>query len=134
MIKNLNAYTLSELQEMENFNKDALFDSIILVPMEELHDSGFRCMKGILVNRGVIVGSVGGWCDVVHPNGIGNYGKYIPSIFTSMIASKLVPYMGLSMDCLDKSSCIRLMLGGFYKMDDFIGSDLCFYKEEETDQ
>ena len=68
MDRNLNSYTLEELQSIENYNEEAVFDSIILVPMEDLHDSGFRCMKGILVYHGGIVGSVGGWCDVVHPN------------------------------------------------------------------
>lgn len=127
MSKGINEYTLEELQAIDNYNEKALFDSIILVPMEELHDSGYRCMKGILVNSGVIVGSVSGWSDVVHPNGIGNYGRY-GAEFENSLRTHTVPYMGLSMDCLEKSRCIRLMLCGKWEMDDFIGSEMCFYK------
>lgn len=135
MNKHINEYTLEELQAIDNYNEKALFDSIILVPMEELHDSGYRCMKGILVNRGVIVGSVSGWSDVVHPNGIGNFGRYGPE-FEKYLRTRTVPYMDLSMDCLEKSRCIRLMMSGKWEMDDFIGSDMDFYKtmreENET--
>ena len=133
MVRDLNNYTLEELQNIENYNEEAVFDSIILVPMEELHDSGFRCMKGILVRYGEIVGSVGGWCDVVNPNGIGNYGRYSDSL-SRLISSGLIPRMNLSMDCLDKSHCIRIMLDGEWQMDKFIGSNLCFYKLEHTER
>ena len=127
-MKHINDYTLEELQAIENYNEDAEFDSIILVPMEELHDSEFRCIKGILVLHGKIVGSVSGWSDVVYPNGIGNYGRYDES-FSEKISSQSVPYMGLSIDCLDKSKCMRLMMSGRCKMDEFIGSALMFYCE-----
>lgn len=133
MDKSLNNYTLKELQSIDNYNEKAVFDSIIIVPMEELHDSGFRCMKGILVYHGGIVGSVGGWCDVVYPNGIGNYGRYNDS-FSKLISSGLAPRMGLRMGCLNKSHCIRIMLDGEWQMDDFIGSDLRFYKSEQTER
>ena len=127
--KSLNDYTLQELQNIDNFNNDALFDSIIIVPMEEIHDSEFRCMKGILVYHGEIVGSVGGWSDVIFPNGIGNYGKF-GNDFSEIVSSGRVPYMGLSIDCLDKSHCLRIMLAGLWKMDDFIGSDMTFYQQK----
>ena len=125
-MKDLKEYTLEEFQNMENFGEDSLFTDVVIVPMNELHDSGYRCMKFILVYQGKIVGAVSGWSDVVFPNGIGNYGKFMNSFKTD-----LVPNMYLSIDCLPKSGCIRLMMVDKYKCSDFIGSTFIFYKEIE---
>lgn len=110
-MKGLNEYSLKEFQEMENFHENSLFDQVIIVPMNRIHDSGYRCMKFILADHGDIVGVVSGWSDVVAPNGFYNATH-------------------LSMDCLKKSRCVRIMLDGLYKADDFIGSDFLFYKED----
>ena len=132
--KNILDYTLEEFQDMEYFGGGELFTSIILVPTEDIHDSGYRCMAGILVRDDKIVGKVGGGCDVVSPNGTGNYGPFNPAIFSKLINSRTVPYMGLSMDCLPKSNCVRLMLSGLWRMNDFLGSYLTFYKMDEGDE
>lgn len=132
--KSILDYTLEEFQDMEYFGSGELFNAIILVPTKDVHDSGYRCMAGILERNDDIVGKVGGGCDVVNPNGVGNYGPFDPAIFSKMINSRSVPYMGLSMDCLPKSNCIRLMLSGLWRMDDFIGSYLTFYKVDEGDK
>lgn len=45
------------------------FSSIIIIPTDEMHDSGFRCMKYILLkweNGLNVVGVVGGYSDVLH--------------------------------------------------------------------
>lgn len=125
MIKDINEYTLDEFRKMELFGKDRLFDNVIIVPMDELHDSGYRCMKFILVHHREIVGAVGGWSDVVHPNGIGNHGLFYDWPVT--------PNIGLRIDCLAGSGCVRLMMDGLYKCSDFIGSDFIFYKTGETE-
>ena len=123
--KNLNEYTLEEFREMELFGRDCFFDSVVIVPVEELHDSGYRCMKFILCHHDDIVGVVGGWSDVVHPNGIGNHGLSYDWSAT--------PNIGLHIDCLKGSGCVRLMMSGLYKCSDFIGSDFVFYKTKETE-
>ena len=130
-IKHLNSYTLKEFKEMVEFGRDEPFNSVVIVPTDNIHDSGFRCMKFILVRNGGIVGAVGGGCDVVNPNGIGNYGRYESSSdFARKITLGMVPYMGISMDCLKRSRCVRIMLSGLYRCDDFIGSNFQFYKAE----
>jgi len=133
--KDLGEYTLKEFQEMENFGRDAVFDSVIIVPTNELHDSGFRCMKFILCNHGVIVGCVGGMSDVVMPNGIGNLGWWKPNDFSHRLYAGMVPYLGLSMDCLPGSNCIRLMMSMecVREPGDYILSDFCFYSKKEID-
>ena len=120
MTKNLNEYTIEEFREMELFGEDCLFNNVVIVPMNELHDSGYRCMKFILAYHGEIVGAVGGWSDVVRPNGFGNRGL-VPDYSKT-------PNISLSIDCLGKSGCVRLMMHGEYECDDFIGSDFLFYK------
>ena len=123
----INDYTLEELRGIEEFGESELFDSVIIVPMNDVHDSGFRCMKFILMRGREMVGAVGGWSDVIHPNGIGNYGKY-DNGYVQRVASRRAPYIGLSMDCLRESNCVRIMLRELCKCDDFIGSDFSFYK------
>lgn len=125
MTKNLNEYTLEEFREMELFGKDCLFNNVVIVPTNELHYySGYKCMKFILCHNHDIVGAVGGWSDVIHPNGIGNNG--LPDDWSA------APDIGLSIDCLAGSGCVRLMMNGLYKCSDFIGSDFIFYKVGET--
>ena len=125
MTKNLNEYTIEEFREMELFGEYCLFNNVVIVPMNELHDSGYRCMKFILCTHGDIVGAVSGWSDVVHPNGIGNRGLSNDWSVTQRI--------GLRIDCLKGSGCVRLMMDGLYKCSDFIGSDFIFYKTGETE-
>ena len=123
----INDCTLEEFRRIENFGENALFDNVIIVPMDDIHDSGFRCMKFVLMKGRELVGAVGGGSDVICPNGIGNYGKY-DNGYVQRVASGKIPYIGLSMDCLRESGCVRIMLHGLYKCDDFIGSDFQFYK------
>lgn len=54
MSKDFNEMTLTEFRNIENFMPTKPFKAIILVPMPEVHESGFRCMKFILVNKGEI--------------------------------------------------------------------------------
>lgn len=130
MTKSLNEYTIKEFREMELFGEDCLFNNVVIVPMNELHEySGYRCMKFILCRNGDIVGAVSGWSDIVHPNGIGNHGLFYDS--------DVIPYIGLSIDCLVGSGCVRLMMCGLYKCSDFIGSDFVFYftrQEKQNDK
>lgn len=47
-----------------------MFRNIIIIPTAEMHDSGFRCMKYILLNWNgggyEVVGVVGGYSDALH--------------------------------------------------------------------
>lgn len=45
------------------------FSQVIIIPTDNIHDSGFRCMKYILLkweNGLNVVGVVGGYSDVIH--------------------------------------------------------------------
>ena len=109
---------------MEYFGQAETFNDVIIVPTENIHDSGYRCMKFVLVRRREIVGCVGGCSDVVHPNGIDNMGLH-PDF--DMYRRGFVPAMHMNIDCLKESGCVRLMFRNALKCEEFICSDFLFY-------
>ena len=122
--KDINLYTLSELREMEYMPiKKKAFSSVIIVPMTEVHDSGYRCMKYILLRWDgdchEVVGVIGGCSDVIHINGIGGYGKD----WERGIATGTVERVDWSMDCLCESECVRLFASRDLETRDWCGSD-----------
>lgn len=100
-----------------------VFNGFIIVPTGELHDSGFGCMKFVLTKHSDIVGAVGGWCDVVHLNGIGGYGLD----WQRSLKERRVPVIDWSIDLLPKSGCLRVFSTHRLALDDFIGSDFIVY-------
>lgn len=125
-MKDLNEYTLQEFLDMPAEKPTKTFCSVIIVPTDEIHDSGFRCMKFILTEGDRIIGVVDTGSDVVWPNGIGNYGRNCLGDLMQRI-----PYMNLRMDCLTESRCVRIMLSKKCVLNDFIGSDFIFYTVDE---
>lgn len=116
MIKNkgYNEYTLEELRSLDYFlDVGEVFDSVIIVPMGYLHDSGYQCMKFILCNdyKGEIIGVVGGGSDVIHMNGIGGYGLD----YSNNIRTGMCPCVGWELDCL-VCGCLRLFTSGKSRM------------------
>ena len=49
--KDIMKMSKAELVEMENFSPTDTFDSVVIVPMKENHDSDFSCMKFILLKQ-----------------------------------------------------------------------------------
>lgn len=109
MTKDINDYTLKELQEMDEYKPTKTFRWVIIVPMDEIHDSGFRCMKFVVGNGDEICGVIYTGSDVVCPDGI----------------------TGINADCLVGSGCIRLMPRCNCELDSFIGSSFAFHITEE---
>lgn len=122
-MKNINEYTLEEFRAMEEKEPEGAFNAVIIVPMEEIHDSGWRCMKFILANRNEIKGVVSGYSDVVHINGIGGYGRY----WENAARTGMVPRHSWSIDCLRGSGCLRLFCADDLSIDPWYGSDFSVY-------
>ena len=100
----INKMTKKDFLAIEEMKPTKPFSSVVIVPTGKAHDSGFGCMKFVLLDRNEIVGCVGGYSDVVHINGIGGYGLN----FTKALCGQSVPPVGWSLDLLQRSKLVRL--------------------------
>lgn len=119
MDKDIKEYTLEEFRAMEEKMPEGPFKEVIIVPMEEIHDSGWGCMKFILAERNEVKGVVSGYSDVVHINGIGGYGRD----WESAARTGMVPRHSWSIDCLPGSGCLRLFCDEDLSINPWFGSD-----------
>lgn len=83
-----------------------LFDSLIILPLREIHDSGYRCMDFIAVRDNEPICKLSGCSDCLEFNGIGGYGKNWPQKYGS--SPRLIPPAAWVMDCLPGSGLLRL--------------------------
>lgn len=86
------------------------FNHIIIIPTRKMHDSGFRCMKYVLLKwcgYFEVVGVIGGYSDVIH---LGN-GK-------------------ANIDCLP-CGYLRVILHETATVPYFVGSDFFVEREEK---
>ena len=59
------------------FEKDLYFDSLVIIPTDEMHDSGYRCMEYVAADEnGNPVCKFGGDSDVIHIDGIMGLGNH----------------------------------------------------------
>lgn len=72
------------------------FNGFVIIPTGELHESGYMRMKFALTLNGVVVGCVGGGCDVVNLNGIGGFGLN----FDRGLHTRIIPIVDWSIECL----------------------------------
>lgn len=82
-------------------NKDS-FQSMVIIPTGEEHDSGFQCMEFALIGAdGVAICRVGGFSDVIVIDGIGGYGiRGISKVLKLSNGQPVVVPHGWSIDCL----------------------------------
>lgn len=115
-MKSIIDYTLEELKELpydtDGSVRGKKYNQIIIVPTDELHESGYICMKYVLIMVGMeyppeVIAVVGGYSDVLH--------------ITDGIRANI--------DCLPNSKCLRVILYEDATVPYFIGSD--FYVEDE---
>lgn len=123
----LNDLTKKQFKEMEYFKPTSPFTDIIIVPTDNIHESGFRCMKFVLWNSiaGEIAGVVGGSSDVIHFNGIGGLGK---RLFNNPPQTPI----SYKIDCLRRSGYLRIMTDYYLEADDYYFSDFSFYVGESV--
>lgn len=119
----INEISKKEFQELEIEYDKKGFTSFIICPMEEIHESGYRCMKLILLRGHKIVGTVSGWSDVIHFNGIGGRGK-------NNVYEKFPRQPSYRIDCLRKSGLVRVIADYLLEVDMPILSDFIFYLKE----
>ncbi len=127
MNKDIRQMTKRQLKKLEYIKPIELFNAVAIVPMGNSHDSGFGCMKYILLNNFKIIGVVGGKSDVLHINGFGGYGDI--EAVNKAIKNHRKGY-DWRIDCLSKSQCLRLFSDELCRCDDFIYSDFCIYVKD----
>lgn len=108
-IKSINEWTLEELKALpsRSYGEDiGYFDSLIIIPTDGIHDSGYRCMDFVAVKDNVPVCLLSGCSDVIHIDGIGGY---------SIKNGGLIPKMpkAWSIDCLKESGLLQLWVSGY---------------------
>ena len=95
------------------------FDSIVIIPLNELHESGFCCMEFVVADdKGVPISAFGGCQDVIHLNGVLGIGDNpIDSVKDIATGKLLVDPVAWSIDCLP-CGYLRLFAKNPNKKDD----------------
>lgn len=84
------------------WDEEIICDSIVIIPMDYVHDSGFLCMDVIAIIDEKPVFRCSGCSDVIHIDGIGGYGLSIYDSVECMkrIKSRMKPVTAWSIDFL----------------------------------
>ena len=84
------------------------FRSLIIIPTDEEHDSGYMCMEFVAVGKDdEPIVRMPACSDVLNINGIGGYGNWK----ATECIPRMIPPIGWSIDCLPKSGYLRLFCG-----------------------
>jgi hypothetical protein len=105
------------------------FDSLVILPNEEVHDSDFRCMSFIACKGGMAICQIGGGSDVIHIDGIGGLGENWLRKHGSV--PRLVPPSGWRIDCLKVSGLLRLFTQGELTAGDALSSFEIFSNQNQ---
>lgn len=111
MKKPLSQWTVRDLQRIRvrRWDEDiGVFDSLIILPLKEIHDSGYRCLDFVAVRKGVPICRLSGCSDVINLDGIGGYGKWD----SGKGRPKAVTPKGWSIDCLKTSGLLQIFANG----------------------
>ena len=64
---------MKDLPKLQTYNDESLYDAIVIVPTDEIHDSGYRCMTYVFCKKDKAVGIINCGSDVLHLD----WGSYI---------------------------------------------------------
>jgi hypothetical protein len=108
-------------------------DSLIILPEKHYHDSGYRCMSFVTIQKGKPTYKISGCSDVIHFGGIGglNVRYYTGDLtYQERVKEKKTPTVDWCIDCLPKSGLLRI----FCNKKIYIGASLSsfeiFFKEK----
>ena len=117
--------TKEDFEKLEFQKPTGHFNSFVIIPTGELHDSGYGCMKFALFCGKEYVGCVGGYSDVIHFNGIGGYGlkwREVP---------KEIPVVDFCMDLLPNGLFRVFSQKCYLFIDSLICSDFSIYAQDK---
>ena len=103
--------------------------SIVILPTDDMHDSGYRCMDFVAVNIDQKpICRLSGCSDVLHFDGIGGYGlDYKVAMKTQSVRPK-----SWSIDCLP-CGLFRVFSKHRLQVDDFAVSSYCIYSVDKEE-
>ncbi len=76
------------------------FDTLIIIPQDHVHDSGWKCMDFVAAKDGEPICRLSGCSDVLHLDGIGGHGIGGHGNWRGGEYSRLVEAKGWRIDCL----------------------------------
>lgn len=85
----------------ENWAEPVKCNSLVIIGMEEKHDSGYRCIRAVACMDNEPICAVTAYSDVINIEGIGGFGR------NTGHRDKIFP-AGFSIDCLPESGLFRI--------------------------
>jgi hypothetical protein len=89
----------------ETWHENVVCDSIVIMPLKKIHDSGYRYLDFVAIKSGEPLFRLSGCSDALHIEGIGGSGERKNGIFSYY---DLVDRKAWNMDCLPKSGLLRI--------------------------
>lgn len=132
--KSVNDMTREEIENVPHLPWAEVieFDSLIILPMEEIHDSDYRIMDFVAVREDKPIARLSGCSDVLHINGIGGVGADWLTKYGGY--PKAIPPVDWSIDCLKVSGLLRLFCSGMLKSGRAVSSFEVFYNSPRNSQ
>lgn len=110
-------------------------DCLIILPTRRKHDSGYRCMEFVTIQKSKPTYIVSGCSDVIHLAGIGgqNIGEhnFNERFLDERIRTRTCPRVSWSIDCLPVSGLLRLFCDKHLYIGRSLSSFEVFFKEDE---
>lgn len=116
LTKSINEMTAEDFEQLPVrgwMDEIGEFDALVIIPGEDIHCSGYRCMAFVACFRDFAVCKISGGSDVIHVDGIGGFGEHgILKFFNNN--NQQPPNLPLAwcLDCLKVSGYLRLFVGG----------------------
>ncbi len=125
--------TVEEFEALPHISAEEAgeFQSLIILPTDDVHDSGYACMDFIPCRGEKPLGRLSGYSDALHINGIGGYGPHWLEK-NKGLPRQVVP-IGWTMDCLPQSRLMRLFWHGPLTASDPLSSFEIFAERKDGD-
>ncbi len=110
-------------------------DSLVILPTRRKHDSGYRCMGFVTIQKGKPTYIVSGCSDVIHLAGIGGHNvghhNFDDKLLTERVRNGICPRVSWSIDCLPVSGLLRLFCDKHLYIGQSLSSFEIYFKEDE---
>jgi hypothetical protein len=107
-------------------------DSLVIVPCDYRHESGYRCLEFAAIQNGEPTYLLSGCSDIIHLGGIGGFNVYSDDIpkYAKRVKSGVAPIADWKIDCLPVSGLLHIRCNKKIIVGASISHFEIFYKEE----